>query len=115
MSSSAPDPLASTAIVWIGLLLVSFAINFTAIIVAIFVWSVRPERADDVPTPLGYVLVLAAACLLAVATVAEVVGTFVVPGSALETFAIGATVAQLPIAFAVFAYAIYRRRPARTR
>jgi hypothetical protein len=30
---------------------------------------------------------------------------------ALETFAIGATVAQLPIAFAIFAFAIYRRRP----
>ena len=111
MASSAPDPLASTAIVWVALLLVSFAINFTAIIVALYVWSARPERIDDAPTPVGYLLVLVAAGVLALATVAEIVGTFLVPGTALETFAIGATIAQLPIAFGVFAYAIYRKRP----
>src|SRR6185369_13435754 len=109
--TSAPDPLASTAIVWIGLLLVSFAITSTAIIVALYVWSARPERSDGTSTPMGYALALGAACLLAVATVVEIAATFFVPGSALETLAIGATVAQLPVAFGIFAFAIYRRRP----
>jgi hypothetical protein len=106
-TTSAPD----TVIVWIALLLVSFAINFTAIVVAIYLWGVRPEPSDDSPARAGYVVVLALAALLAVATVLEVIGTIVLPTSAIETLSIGATLGQLPISFAVFAFAIYRRRP----
>jgi di/tricarboxylate transporter len=106
-----PDPFAATAIVWIALLLVSFAVNSTAIVIAIHVWASRPERSEDAATPIGYVLVLVAAGLLALATALEVFGAFVLPGSAMETFAKSATLGLLPIAFGVFAYAIYRRRP----
>ncbi len=110
-TTSAPDPLASTSIVWVGLLLISFAINFTAVVVALYVWSARPERPDEGRTPIGYVLVVVAAAVLVLATVLEVAGVFLVPSSKLETFSVRATLGQLPIAFAVFAYAIYRRRP----
>jgi hypothetical protein len=106
-----PDPFAATAIVWIGLLLISFAINATAIVVALHVWAARPERSDGAVTPIGYVLVLVAAGVLALATALEVFGTFVLPGSATETFAKSATLGQLPVAFGIFAYAVYRRRP----
>jgi hypothetical protein len=106
-----PDPFAATTIVWVGLLLVSFAINATAIVVAIHVWAAKPERAEGKRIPVGYVLVLVAAGVLAVATALEVLGAVVLPPSAMETFAKSATLGQLPIAFGVFAYAVYRRRP----
>jgi hypothetical protein len=106
-----PDPFAVTTIVWIGLLLVSFAINATAIVVAIHVWAAKPERAEGERTPIGYVLVLVAAGVLALATALEVLAAVVLPPSAMETFAKAATLGQLPIAFGVFAYAVYRRRP----
>jgi hypothetical protein len=110
-AASAPGPADATAPVWVGLLLVSFAINFTAIVVALHLWAVRPEPSEHARTPMGYVLALAAAALLAVATILEGVAIFHVQSSAMERFATSATLAQLPIAFAVFAYSIYRKRP----
>jgi len=110
METAAPDPVAATAMVWIGLLLVSLVINFTAIIVALHVWGARPERSEG-QSLRGYALVLVAAGFLILGSVLEVAGIFRLRTSALEAFAKAATSALLPIAFGVFAYAVYRRRP----
>jgi hypothetical protein len=109
-----PDPFATTAIVWVVLLLVSFTINAGAIVVAIYLWATRPKYSEGERTPMGYVLVLSAAVFLALATALEVLGAFVLSGFAMETFAKAVTLGLLPIAFGIFAYAIYRRRPPET-
>jgi hypothetical protein len=105
-----PDPVTSTAIVWIGLLIFSLILNAGAIVVAIRVWATKAERSEGERAPLGDVLVLVGAGVLAVGSALEVIGALVLSGFAMENFAKYATLALLPVAFGVFAYAVYGRR-----
>ena len=113
LAHTAPDPSAVETTIGVAFVLLASAISIVAVIVGVVVWLSRPDRLPDARAPIGYTLVLAASVLLVLTTATTVLGSFALMRSTIEPFGTFALAGQLPIAFAVFAYAIFRARPAR--
>jgi hypothetical protein len=111
LAHTAPDPSAVETTIGVAFVLLASAISIAAIIVGVVVWLSRPDPLPEARAPIGYTLVLAASVLLVLTTATTILGSFALMRSTIEPFGSFALAGQLPIAFAVFAYAIFRERP----
>jgi hypothetical protein len=101
------------------------AMSFVGGLVGLSLWLTRPTLANDERAPAALTWIAVAASLLLVATVVEIMwmGILVLRAASNPSLltemdrttnvVFHAPVAQLPIAFAVLVYAVYRRRPRR--